>query len=435
MWKVAITQPVQVQGNSYRLIGMEAYQAPGGTNYNLFIMATGIQYFVLDRYWIHGTPTTELAQPIGFTSTGHVAAVDGAVTDFHCVGQICGESHGFSAVSGLGVYKVVDNYIEVAGIGVFFGGGSNQYGTPCDIEVRGNEFFRPWSWMPGTAVYGGFPWQVKNFVETKNACRELIEGNHFDHVWGGYSQNGSAVLVTPKNQSSGTSNICPTCQVTDYVFRYNAGDSVGATYQLANAASDAGGYAQAGNSYSFHDNLWTNIGYASCFSCGGYDMELFTGLNAPASDFLGNVSINHDTHVFASDLSRSMMTIGGPSPAVENGMSITNSILPAGAFAVNSTTGSDCSGIAAALGPLGRFNACWTGPYQFTGNVIANGMGGIHQLNSWPAGNFFPTNQAAVGFNSDYSLAAGSVGYQAATDGRDVGADIQQVTALAGAAQ
>jgi hypothetical protein len=441
MWKLAVNNPngVKLVGSGYRIIGAEIYQAPGGTAYNLIQQDPGLTNFILDRSWVHGTSTAELARPIGFTGDDHFAAIDGAVTDIHCLGMLCTQSQGFGASSGLGVYKIYNEFIESGGEGVFFGGGTNQYGTPCDIEVRKNEFWRPWSWMPSDPSYAGIPWVVENFIETKNSCRTLVEGNHFDHVWGGYSQNGSGIVVTPKNQSAGGLNICPTCLVTDFVFRYNAGDSVSSSYAIANASSDAGGYAQAGNSYSFHDNLWTNIGYASCYRCGGYDMQLFTGLNAPVTDYLGNVSINHDTHIFAADFSRSMMAIGGPSPAVQPGISVTNSILPAGTFAVNTVTGSDCSAIGAAGGPMGRFDACWTGPYQFTGNIIPNGNGSIHQANSWPTGNLFPANQAGVGFNSltngDYQLSSGSVGHLAGTDGRDIGADIQQVMALAGSAQ
>ena len=120
-------------------------------------------------------------------------------------------------------------------------------------------------------------------------------------------------------------------------------------------------------------------------------------------------------------------------------MAITNSILPAGPYAINTVTGQDCASAAAAGGPLGRFNACWTGPYQLTGNVIPNGMGTIHQPNIWPLGNVFTATQAGVGYNNpssgDYQLSSGSVGYKAATDGRDIGADIPKVMSLAGAAQ
>src|SRR6266571_4241328 len=81
--------------------------------------------------------------------------------------------------------------------------------TPTDIEIRGNHFFKPMSWKPGEPGFvggaSGRPFIVKNLFELKNAQRVLLEGNLLENCWGGFSQNGYAVLLTPKNQS----NQCP----------------------------------------------------------------------------------------------------------------------------------------------------------------------------------------------------------------------------------
>ena len=53
--------------------------------------------------------------------------------------------------------------------------------------------------------------------------------------------------------------------------------------------------------------------------------------------------------------------------------------------------------------------------------------------NKYPDGNFFPLNNAAVGFVNfaagDYRLAAGSAYRNAASDGKDLGADIAALNA------
>jgi len=60
----------------------------------------------------------------------------------------------------------------------------------------------------------GNPFIVKNLFELKNAQRVLFEGNVAEYTWGGFTQAGYALMLTPKNQA-GTdgSNLCPACVV------------------------------------------------------------------------------------------------------------------------------------------------------------------------------------------------------------------------------
>jgi len=69
--------------------------------------------------------------------------------------------------------------------------------------------------------------------------------------------------------------------------------------------------------------------------------------------------------------------------------------------------------------------------YTFTNNATIGGG----PPNSYPANNFFPSNNVAVGFvnfaGGDYTLASGSPFRNAATDGKDLGANIAAVAAAA----
>jgi len=48
----------------------------------------------------------------------------------------------------------------------------------------------------------------------------LFEDNILENTWGGFTQVGFAILLTPKNQAgAGGSNLCPDCQVTDVTIR------------------------------------------------------------------------------------------------------------------------------------------------------------------------------------------------------------------------
>ena len=84
-----------------------------------------------------------------------------------------------------------------------FGGGAAT-ATPADIQVSHNHIFKPLTWMKGQAGYvggtDGNPFVVKNLLELKNAQRVLLDGNIMEGSWGGFSQVGFAIVITPKNQ-------------------------------------------------------------------------------------------------------------------------------------------------------------------------------------------------------------------------------------------
>ena len=71
-------------------------------------------------------------------------------------------------------------------------------------------------------------------------------------------------------------------------------------------------------------------------------------------------------------------------------------------------------------------NAYYTN-YTFTQNAIIGGSG------TYPANNFFPSNNAAIGFvdfaGGNYALTSASSLHNAASDGTDVGANIAAITA------
>jgi hypothetical protein len=95
------------------------------------------------------------------------------------------------------------------------------------------------SWIPGQPNFvggtSGKPFVVKNHFELKNAQRVLFEGNILENTWGGFSQPGFSVLLTPKNQFMNGINICPLCQVTDVTIRYTTISHIAGGLQIANA--------------------------------------------------------------------------------------------------------------------------------------------------------------------------------------------------------
>ena len=71
--------------------------------------------------------------------------------------------------------------------------------VPGDIEIRGNDFYKPLSWNKYENG-GSDPWVTKNLFELKNAERVLVEKNVFENNWVD-DQNGFAILFTPRSQN------------------------------------------------------------------------------------------------------------------------------------------------------------------------------------------------------------------------------------------
>src|SRR5205823_1489602 len=150
----------------------------------------------------------------------------------------------------------------------------------------------------------GRPFIVKNHFELKNAQRVLFEGNLLENVWGGFSQNGYSVLLTPKNQN----NHCPSCIVTDVTMRYNEIRNVGGAFTIANGLSDAGGASSGGERYSIHDLLVEGV-HQRDFD--GTGLFALVGSEAP---LLRDVRIEHVT----AFVPRAVFSIGDLGAKMDN---------------------------------------------------------------------------------------------------------------------
>jgi hypothetical protein len=424
--------------NHYRLIGLEVTRL---TNtpvvFNLIAPADGVaaSNIILDRLWVHGTTHDETQRGVYLAAVTSTAIIDSYFTDFHCV-SITGSCTDSQAIGGgggnypAGPYKIDDDFLEASGEDILFGGGAATT-TPADIEIRHNHFFKPLIWMTGQPGYvgghDGNPFIVKNNFELKNAQRVLFEGNIVEYAWGGFTQYGYSLVITPKNQEGDGGNLCPLCKVTDITIRYSTVSHAGAGIDIANVLSGSGGAASEGQRYSIHDITLDDINAAAYNGLG----PLVLVMNNWTSNILGNVAINHITGI--GDANFPLLAVGNytSNPKMVNFM-FSNSIVIAGERPVWSSGGTtNCAYYDI---PVVTFAACFA-PYSFVKNALI-GTPSAYPASKWPAGNYYPASPAVVQFTDynngnggNYQLLPTSPYKNAGTDGMDLGANISQILA------
>jgi hypothetical protein len=424
--------------NHYRLLGLEITRTSGtGLIYALASPAGGsvTSKIIYDRVWFRGTAHDETTRGVQLGGSTYVSVIDSFFTDFHCVsGSLsCTDAQAINGGIGnhpMGPYKIVNNFLEASGENILLGGGAATY-TPADIEIRHNHMFKPLTWMRDQPGYvggvNGNPFTVKNLFELKNAQRVLLDGNIMENVWGGFTQAGFAVLLTPKNQGGK----CSICKVTDITLRNGTISHMAASIQLGNGPTDAGALPLDGGRYSIHDLIFDDIDGVKYH---GPDLfvQLSTGNGAPV---LHDVKINHVT-AFPSSTSFLIGDIVSLNGKMSNLM-VSNSIVLAGNYPMWSTGAGGTFNCATHDSPLITLNACFSS-YVFAGNVLI-ATPSNYPASSWPVSNHFASTVSAVQFVNynngnagNYALLATSPYKGAAMDGKDIGADVTTIqTALA----
>jgi len=412
--------------NHYRLVGLEVTRTPGtGLTYALVRFGDNVDHVVIDRCWIHGTAADETVRGIYLGGSRYVGIVNSYFSDFHCI-AITGACTDAQAINGgnstvpVGVYKIVNNYLEGAAENLMFGGAPGSQ-VPADIEVRRNHMFKPLSWLSGRADFIGQKFIVKNLFELKNGVRVLVEGNVMENSWGGFTQVGYGILLTPRGSWAA---------VEDVTIRYNLLRHTGSGMQLAATRGDDGDSLSA-QRWSIHDDLLQDID-AAAYDGDGIVFQISSGFrrNTP----LNQLSIDHLT-VSTKGRIKSLLIVGAESenPRLPFEIRFTNNIVPAGRYSVWSTGIGTCPKSGQ---PLTTFKSCWK-PSAITNNVIIDYP---REQGPWPAGNWLAKDRATVGFadvqgteSIDDRLSPNSSYKGKGSDGRDPGADIGTIIeAIAG---
>lgn len=424
-------------GDHIRFIGIEWTTDPEA-NIGRLVSAEHSHHIILDRNWVHPPEGVEIGKGVGLPAGAHtIAVINSYISGLNCVART-GKCTDATAIGGgagdelTGTFKIYNNFLEASGENILFGGAPATV-NPTDIEIRRNHLFKPLTWKEGEPGYtpaaSGHPFIVKNNFEVKNAQRVLFEANLLEGSWGGFSQTGFSILLTPKNQS----NKCPDCRVNDITIRYCRIRDVASVFQIANALSDAGGASTDGGRYSIHDVVADAV-HGKDYGGGG--AFLLMVVERPP---LHDLKIDHVTAFFA-----------GPIAAILNhedklpNFVMTNNVLQHGGprlpFSSAGGGPASCATRTQTQGPEAVLKECFS-TYKFENNLIIGDTRG-----PWPAGTLTASSLQDAGIRDPKDrirserlcrekgagCARKSPG-SGMDGGRDLGADIDALgTALAG---
>lgn len=424
--------------NYYRFVGLEITRPAGvvGSTRLITIQNKGTaDHFVFDRLWLHGALQDETYLGVGLGGMSNAAIVDSYFSDFHCIAGTgtCTDSHaiaGGNSDTQDGPYKIQNNFLEASGEAILFGGGGATT-NPADITITNNHFWKPWQWMSGNPNFiggpDGHPFVVKNHFELKNAVRVLFEANLLENSWGGFSQTGFAILLTPRNQYAPRTNsfLCPLCQVTDVTIRYVRISHAGGGIQMATVQDTPTGPGQpalAGTRWSIHDVVLDDLSRNYVGGGGGFEL-----MNGWLINPLNTVTINHVTAF--PDPNSHLLTMGNLSTnAPMYGLVFTNNLVITARFPVWNTL-SSTSSCAESDVPITSITNCFT-THTFSNNALVAAPTAFPP-SKWPANNLFPLtvdDVKLVNFNNgnggNYELLSNSLYKNKGSDGKDLGADV-----------
>lgn len=351
---------------------------------------------IVDRCYFHAWPDQSLKRGIDLHS-GATEITNSYFEGFKAVGQ---EAQAILGCRGSGPYKIINNHLEGAGENIMFGACDPRIPNmvPSDIEIRRNYFYKPLSWRG--------VWQVKNQLELKNAQRVIIEGNVFENNWAD-AQGGTAIVLTPRNQEgSAPWSVVRDVQFINNIVRHsNNGISV--------YGSDDIFPSQRTENIVIRNNLFEDINTTWGT---GFSTSTFLTVSGPK-----NLTVDHNT---VTGLTTTIYIVPSQSP----NLVFTNNI-------VKHQNGGI---IGEGIGPPDSYTMQST-PHTITNNALVGAK--VQYWNAdtkYPAGNFYPDTYEDVGFvdypGGNYRLVATSILKGQGTDGKDVGADIDQIEAAIGGA-
>ncbi|MFN7994664.1 MAG: choice-of-anchor D domain-containing protein [Bryobacteraceae bacterium] len=467
----------------YYFSGLELTVQTGVTNlWNLVLLSAGAtavdqlpQNIVFDRVYAHGNDRYcvrgFLADAAGF------ALIDSYVSGFTHTGY---DTQAVLAFNSPGPFLISNNYLEATGEIIMLGGGDactlSDKGWTCTSRIPGvvpsdatitrnwfNKLYSTWNGLPATNP----KFDVKNSFEVKNGQRILIDSNVFSYAWL-QGQGPNAIVLTPRTgcASSGTitgsiqptAEMCPNPQavandvtITRNQFQHVGGvllgfgvDNYGYPYVTTqsarvlvrnnlgtdvSAAYGGGGFTSFGNTqdWTIDHNTVVNNPYkacgwepsSECTTAAVFLMDVYPpscpSFNAPGCTWVYGPA-NNPGLAFTNNL-----VYGSLSANSDNALMAYQQLPESANVSYDVWVGDNTTGY-----PSG---AHFWSPVSADTPVV----GGKACNQAYAPAECYAVNWALVGFvdfnGGNYALSPTSPYHNAASDGTDIGADIQAVLA------
>jgi hypothetical protein len=389
--------------NFYRLVGLDVAPSSNLTTHQITIdLGEGSRFeestmptdIVIDRCYVHGYDTGYYKRGVSLSGK-RMAVIDSYISNYHW----WNDSQAIFGGYGPGPYKIVNNYLEAASENIMFGGADPAIigMVPSDIEVQYNYMSKPLSWMSRDDIRN-----IKNSFELKNARRILINGNIFENV------PDLAIWLKSVNQE-GTCSWCVSEHIT---FTNNiVRNARGGILFSAQEKYERGAAPIPLNHIKVENCLFYNIGVEPW---GSFRMFYFSGNS-------NNVELSHITA--ESGDSATIYVADQASQNVPN-FTLRNNILERRSY-----------GLGVANEGTGTLNNNFY-PYSYAKNVIINRSAGTDQAldddslrSRYPSlETFLVPSRESVKYvdraGGNYRLASDSPHKNSATDGKDIGCDI-----------
>jgi hypothetical protein len=384
----------------YRFIGIEFSTTTGVKTIYSIVAFGGDQKsdadtphdLILDRCYVHGHPDLTSSRGVLLNSASS-AVIDSHVSEIHAPGH---DSQAILGYNGPGPFKIVNNFLEGAAENIMFGGADPAIRglVPSDIEIRGNHLFKPLTWLPGNPRFAGVQWTIKNLLEFKNAQRVLVEGNLLEN------NVGPALLLTPRNQNGSA----PWSVVQDVLFRSNVVRNAASGFIALSTDNERS--SQPTKRIAIVNNLWLGV------------TRTFFGMSAGPGGF-EDVIIDHNT---AIPDGHSTYYVETATPPAVTRFRFTNNLVGFGAYGVafpRPDPGFDKVMPDAIIGRNALVSLADAADGQ---GAVRNRPPAINQTmyTSYP-------NGAAAGLTDTGTLTPKSPNRRAATDGKDIGVDFDEL--------
>lgn len=346
---------------------------------------------IIDRCYIHGDPTAGQKRGIALNS-GETVIRNSYIADIKAKGQ---DSQAIAGWNGPGPYTIENNYLEGAGDNFLLGGADPAIdGLVTEgVVFRRNHLSKPVAWREQG-------WTVKNLFELKNARRVLVEANLMEYSWKD-AQVGYAILLTPRNQDGRA----PWATVEDVTIRHNIIRHAGGGMQIIGA--DTNHPSGPTRRVTVENNLFYDIDSSKWGGSGAFVL---------IGEGPSEITIAHNTVQQSGNI---VMAYGGTrnSPKTVEKLEFRDNLVRHNEYGVHGSDRAPGDDTLRAYFPGSVFQS----------NAIAGGDSG-----RYPRGNIFI---AADDFNTqfvnaaagDFRLRASSRLRRAASDKKDVGADVAAI--------